>query len=155
MLSRLNRRNFFRVVFSLLGSVLSTAQAVLPLKSQQAVNHLSLDEAIKHLFGTKHYENTQDILIQMPGLAEDGGNVPITIKSTILNVRSISIFSDKNPLPLIAVFKLVPVMEVFVKTRIKMAESGQVIVFMETDERLYRAEKALKVVVGGCDVQSG
>ncbi len=132
-----------------------TAQAALPLKAQKDVDHPSLDEVIKDLLGAKSHEKTNDISIQMPDLAEDGGNVPITIKSTILNVRSISIFSDKNPSPLIAVFQFVPVMEAFVKTRIKMAESGKVIVLVEAGERLYRVEKSLKVVVGGCDVLPG
>lgn len=155
MLSHQNRRSFIYSAFIALSSIITNAtQAALPFVRPPSQDQHALDAAIKDLFEHNHYTLTDAVSIDMPDLAEDGGNVPITIRSSLSNVRSISIFSDKNPQPLIATFKFSPTMQAFVKTRIKMAESGKIIVFVRTDKQLYRTDRALKVVLGGCDLLS-
>ena len=146
------RRQFIQIALTLFESFFAIAQAAVPSNHPQK-SHPGLDAAIDKLLAGQSYTETDAILIQMPDLAEDGANVPITITSTLTDVRLISIFSDQNPSPLIAVFNFSSAMEAFVKSRIKMAASGQVIILLRSGNRFYRAEKMVQVARGGCDIQ--
>ena len=64
--------------------------------------------------------------------------------------RSISILAAKNPIPLIATFKLEPGTKGFVATKIKMAESGEVVAVVKAGDSLISARKHIKVTAGGC-----
>ena len=54
---------------------------------------------------------------------DDGKVVPITVKSSIDNVESIVILSEKNPTPMVARFNLKPGALPEISTRIKMGKS--------------------------------
>ncbi len=80
------------------------------------------------MFGSSTLEASDKVVLKAPGIAENGAVVPISINAEQLeNVESISIFSEKNPTPLVARFKLKPGCVPEVSTRIKMGESGDVI----------------------------
>jgi len=65
------------------------------------------------------------------------------------NVDSISILSEVNQNPLIAVFNL-PGAEPYVSTRIKMGKTGNVVAVVKSGGKLYSAKKEVKVTIGGC-----
>ena len=94
--------------------------------------------------------DTDKIEIKLPKIAGNGAAVPITVSSSLDNIQSISILVEKNPIPLVAKFNLSAELDVFVSARLKMAETSNVIVLVETREGLYRAKEQVKVILGGC-----
>lgn len=94
--------------------------------------------------------DTDKIEIKLPKITGNGAAVPITVSSSLQNIQSISILVEKNPIPLVAKFNLSAELDVFVSARIKMAETSNVIVLVETHEGLYRAKEQVKVILGGC-----
>ena len=91
-----------------------------------------------------------ELVLTVPELAENGSSVPITVSSRMEGVESISVFASKNFNPLIAVFKLGEGVDPYVETRIKMAESADVVAVAKVKDKLYSVSKPVKVAVGGC-----
>ena len=126
----------------------SSAMAAYPKEAFQAKE---LSAALKQLLGTD--ATTQDqkkVWIEADDAAEDGAQVRIEVYSDLSNIDSISILAAKNPIPLIASFKLEPGTKGFVATKIKMAESGEVVAVLKAGDNLYSARKHIKVTAGGC-----
>ena len=90
------------------------------------------------------------IQIEAPDLAEDGTVVPVKIRAELTGVESISIIAEKNPVPLVACFKLSPDVIPSIATRIKLAGSSHMIALVEAQGKLYTRSKFVKVVQGGC-----
>jgi len=84
----------------------------------------------------------------VPDIAENGKVVPIEIIADFPNVESITILSEKNPRPLVAQFNFK--VRGWVKTRIKMAGTGNVTVVVKADNKLYKTSRQVKVTIGGC-----
>jgi sulfur-oxidizing protein SoxY len=76
--------------------------------------------------------------------------VPITVTSSLENIQSISLLVEKNSIPLVATFRLSAQLDAFISARLKMAETSDVIVIVETRDSLYRAKEQVKVIIGGC-----
>lgn len=109
-----------------------------------------LNDTLARLFKERKITETDQIEIKIPMIAENGAVVPLTISSSLADVKSLSILVEKNPAPLAARFELAPELDVFVSARIKMAETCNVIVIAETKEALYSARELVKVTIGGC-----
>ncbi|HZA29283.1 MAG TPA: thiosulfate oxidation carrier protein SoxY [Gammaproteobacteria bacterium] len=91
------------------------------------------------------------IRIEIPVLAEDGAVVPVKIHTDLAEVESISLIAEKNPMPLVASFKLATgVVNPFIATRIKLAQSSYVIALVKAQGRFYIASKSVKVIESGC-----
>jgi len=136
-------------------SLASTLGWLMPLKAMaqwQAENFTpgKLDDSISRLFKGQKIADSQDIELKIPTIAENGAVVPLTVSSRLSDVRAISIFVAKNPVPLAARFELSPELDPFVSARIKMAETSDVIVVAETGSGLYSARQLVKVTIGGC-----
>ena len=109
-------------------------------------------DALRQLFSDTWIAPSDRIAIELPGLAENGAVVPLTVTADFPAVESISVVSDKNPVPLIARFDFGPdATGGYIATRIKLAESGNVTVVVRADGKLYSAQKFIEVTVGGCD----
>jgi sulfur-oxidizing protein SoxY len=150
------RRSFLRksLVFSAY-SLASTLGLFAPLKvfaQWQAENFKQgpFEESLKQLFKNQPISESKDIEIKIPLIAENGAVVPITVSSSLPDIRTISIFVAKNPVPLAARFELSPALDPFVSARLKMAETSEVIAVAETDAGLYSARQLVKVTIGGC-----
>ena len=127
----------------------------MPLKAMgqwQAENFTpgKLDDSITRLYQGQKIADSKDIELKIPTIAENGAVVPLTVSSRLGDVRAISIFVAKNPVPLAARFELSPELDPFVSARIKMAETSDVIVVAETGSGLYSARQLVKVTIGGC-----
>lgn len=85
-------------------------------------------------------------------LAENGAVVPIKVTTELTDLRSISLIASANPVPLVATFVCGPRTQGFVATRIKLAESCDVVAVVETAQGCYRAQKSIEVTIGGCGV---
>jgi sulfur-oxidizing protein SoxY len=93
---------------------------------------------------------SSDIQIIAPDKAENGAVVQIEVTSRILKTESIAIFVENNPTALIANFEFGEGAEGFVVTRIKMAETSDVIAVIRSGNRYFSAKKRVEVFENGC-----
>jgi sulfur-oxidizing protein SoxY len=91
-----------------------------------------------------------DISIVTPEIAENGASVPVGVESKVPGTQSIAILVPKNPLPLAAVFDIPEGTAPRVKTRVKMAETSDVLILVKAQGKFYVAKKEVKVTLGGC-----
>ena len=112
--------------------------------------HRSIEKTLQELFPDKVIKKSRKIKLKLPKTAENGNVVPITITSTIDNIESVYILSEKNPVPLVAKFTLDPSLEPYIGTRFKMQETCDVIVIVKAGEEYFQARQKVKVTIGGC-----
>lgn len=99
----------------------------------------------------------QGISLTMPTVAENGGQVPLTVQvespqTAAHHVTAIHVFATRNPTPGVASFRLTPaIARAEVQTRIRLAEQQQVIaIAVLNDGSLRRAVAEVRVSQGGC-----
>ena len=141
-------------------SVVAVAALVAPVTNLQAVDFRATKpkawsaehspEAIKEMFGSGALKTSNKIKFTAPKLAENGGSIPINIKSD-LDLEIIAIFQDANPRAATAMFT-VPVGGIIdYDFRIKMRKTAVVtIVAKGRDGTLYTVAKEIDVSIGGC-----
>lgn len=150
---RISRRTFLSS--TLAGSVLALGATFLPRTllaewPKKAFEAKSVDDALTALFNSNEATESDKIKLDAPDIAENGSVVKIEISTELEKVESIAIVAEKNPVPLVAQFKLGENTVGFVSTRIKMGETGNVIAVVKADGKLYKASKEVKVTIGGC-----
>ncbi|MCZ8235982.1 MAG: thiosulfate oxidation carrier protein SoxY [Inhella sp.] len=92
-----------------------------------------------------------DITLTAPDIAENGASVPVSLSTRLPGVKQMALLVEKNPNILVAVFDLGDGMEPDISTRIKMAESSNVVaVAVMGDGRVLFAQRDVKVTLGGC-----
>lgn len=109
-----------------------------------------LKQTLTRLFQIREIIDSDEVTIKAPRTAENGASVPITIKSELEGIEKVYLLVEKNPVPLSAIFQLSPLVDVYIKARIKMAESCDVIAIASDGDRLYRSKRTIKVTEGGC-----
>ena len=116
-------------------------------KAWDAVDSAS---AIKELYGDGALKETKDISLKAPKLAENGGSIPITIKSK-LDLESVAIFQDANPRSTVAVFTVPEKGIISYDLRMKMRKTSKVTVVAKgRDGVLYTVSQNVEVSIGGC-----
>lgn len=147
-----NRREFLKKTLSLSASCFAWLVSPAALADWKSENFIpgKLDDSLKRLFQEHKITESRKIEIKIPQIAENGAVVPITVSSSLADVRAVSILVAKNPVPLAARFELSPDLDPFVSARLKMAETSDVIVIAETGTGLYSARELVKVTIGGC-----
>lgn len=81
---------------------------------------------------------------------ENGAVVPIKVTTDLPDIKSIAIFVEKNPNPLIANFDLSPRCNGFISSRIKMDQSSEVLIVVVSGEQVFSNETYVTVHEGGC-----
>ncbi len=119
-------------------------------RSADAFAAKKMDQALIALFGHNQLENSPNILISAPDIAESGARVRIEISGEIDHTDTIAIFAPQNPNPLIAYFELSKDTIPYIKTNIKMSKTGEIITVFRSKDTLYTTKKTIKVTVGGC-----
>ena len=107
-------------------------------------------DAIKALFGGTPTLSDK-ISFKAPKLAENGGSIPITIKSK-LDLETVALFQDANPRSLSCVFSVPAGAIIEYDFRIKMRQTAFVTVVGKErgTGKLYSATKEIDVSIGGC-----
>lgn len=105
--------------------------------------------ALTEVLGSGSFEDSGDIKIKAPDIAENGSVVPVTVSSGISNVESIAILADSNNTPMAGSFNLNG-SEAYISTRIKMGKTGNVVAVVKSGGKLYANKKEVKVTIGGC-----
>jgi sulfur-oxidizing protein SoxY len=143
-----SRRKWIGAMFA------SGAAALLPLRllanTTAAFKAVEANVALTELFGDTPIEESANIKLKVPDIAENGAVVPVTVSTDIANVQSISIMVDANPNPLSASFKLSADAFADVSTRVKMGKSSKVRALVQTPDKIYTTSKEVKVTIGGC-----
>jgi len=132
------------------GAGLLLPRTVLAAWPKDAFAAKEMSAALNSLLGSDSTEESADIKIKAPDIAENGAVVPITISSDMAGIESISVVAAENPVPLVASFNLGEGAQGFVSTRIKMGKTGDVISVIKAGGKLYSARKEVKVTLGGC-----
>ena len=109
-----------------------------------------LDETLRVELQGQVAQPSDQVILEIPLIAEDGAVVPVTMKSQLPMTSRLLLFAEKNPGPLLSAFKFYPDMEPFVSIRVKLNASGPVIAIAESEGRFYSASKEVTVRVGGC-----
>ncbi len=150
----MERRKFLNM------GLVAVAAAVVPATSLKAVNFRETKasaweaekstEAIKAMFGDGKLNPTDKIKMIAPKLAENGGSIPITLKSD-MDIETIAFFQDANPRSATVVFSVPEGQKVNYSFRIKMRQTAYVTVVAKTkDGKLHTLTKEIDVSIGGC-----
>ncbi len=153
------RRAFLKTSLALSAYSFATATGLIASADTQAewlANFFSqgtLNDSLKKSFNipdVTHIQLSDKIELKLPSIAENGAMVPLTITTGLEQVEQFFVFVEKNPVPLAAIFNLSPNVEATASTRLKMAETAEVIVVAKADGKLYKAQQTVKVTIGGC-----
>jgi sulfur-oxidizing protein SoxY len=137
------------------GSVFAQANTSgLPLPDEPVV------ATMKRLFGNRTIGSGEGkIKLELPLIAEDGGNVGITVETNLpasgpIHVSSVYLVSDKNRLPMLAKFSFTPESgKAFIATNIRLATTTDVRAIVEmNDGTLYSVSRNVRVTISGCDL---
>lgn len=110
----------------------------------------SLNECMKALGSNSPQESTL-LTLTAPDLAENGALVPVEVWSGIPNTQEVALLVRHNPSVLAAHFEFPqPGREVNLSTRLKMARSGDLFVWVRADGHYYFSKKEVRVTLGGC-----
>lgn len=92
------------------------------------------------------------IEITAPRIAENGQQVPLTVRVPDAEARAIHLIATANPTPGVATFRFHPgVVRAEVQTRVRLAEAQRLVVLAElADGRLRQAAVEIGVTTGGC-----
>lgn len=143
-----HRRSVLKYVLAL-GAIAAWPRVLLAARPDAAFTSEDADKAIADLFGQPPVDSDQ-VMMKIPDIAENGAVVPVTVTTKLENVESISVVVDNNPTPLAASFNLSPKSVPSVSVRIKMGQSSRVRALVKADGNLYSTSKEVKVTIGGC-----
>ncbi|GLR26464.1 MULTISPECIES: thiosulfate oxidation carrier protein SoxY [Limnobacter] len=110
----------------------------------------SMDEFYKTLKGELPQES-QDVKVIAPDIAENGAVVPLGAMSSVLNTSEMYLLIANNPAVLSSKFLIPQGTDAEVNIRVKMNKTGDVFAMVKsTDGKYYFAKKEVKVTLGGC-----
>jgi sulfur-oxidizing protein SoxY len=132
-----------------LGAALLRPWNALAAWNQGAFQAKSTLDGMKAL-GITEPQDSGDIVIRAPDIAENGAVVPIDITSNIPGTTSIAVFIEKNPFPYTGTFEFAAGAVPFVHLRAKMGETSPVRVVVAANGKFYTTAKEVKVTIGGC-----
>lgn len=135
----------------LLGTGLLTPSRLLAAEWQRsAFTARTLNDALR-LHGSQAATESRDIVISAPEIAENGAKVEVDITCNLPNTKTLSVFAEKNPMPLCAQLDFTGNALPYVRIQLKLAESTRVRVIARTqDGKNHVALREIKVTLGGC-----
>jgi len=135
---------------------LMAAAGLLPVRAARsedwnkaAFEAKKMDDVVR-MFGGGAPQQSIDLVLNGPEIAENGAVVPLEIESKLSNTESIAILIEKNPNILAAYFGIPPGTLPWLQTRVKMAETCTVYALARAGGRFYYAAREIKVTIGGC-----
>ena len=154
---RTNRRNFLKGAMR--ATVLGTAAVAGLLRPRvvvakdwpaNAFRAQNVDAVLEALFPGQQLVPSDAIALSAPIAPENGAVVPVKVRTTLADVRSITVVCMKNPFPLAGSFQLHQGLEGELSTRVKLAESQQVKAIVHAGDKYFVAAFEVKITSGGC-----
>lgn len=149
----MNRRTVVKAIAAggaLIGASVMMPRAAMAAWAESAFKADKQDAAMNALLGSSEAAASAEVTLKAPDIAENGAVVPVTVRTGMANVESISIFVENNPNPLVAEFMIPAGTDADVSTRLRMGKTSKVTAVVKADGKLYSAAKEVKVTIGGC-----
>jgi sulfur-oxidizing protein SoxY len=148
----MNRRSVVKAIAA--GGALVGASVLMPRIAMAAWTTKAFEaedqaKAMNELLGGVA-EESAEVTLKAPDIAENGAVVPVTVRSSMAGVESMSIFVENNPNPLVAQFMIPAGTDADVSTRLRMGKTSKVTAVVKANGKLYSASKEVKVTIGGC-----
>lgn len=148
----MNRRSVVKAIAA--GGALVGASVLMPRIAMAAWTTKAFEaedqaKAMNELLGGTA-EESAEVTLKAPDIAENGAVVPVTVRSSMAGVESMSIFVENNPNPLVAQFIIPAGTDADVSTRLRMGKTSKVTAVVKANGKLYSASKEVKVTIGGC-----
>lgn len=105
---------------------------------------------LRELYGRDDIPASDEIRIGVAKLAENGAVVPVKVEVDLPHVDEITLIATRNPVPLIGRFACGPRTRPFVATRVKLAETSEIVAVVRRGEELLLARAPVEVTIGGC-----
>jgi sulfur-oxidizing protein SoxY len=102
------------------------------------------------VLGTDQSTMSAAVELDLPGMAETGDLVQLSVRTTLADVESITIVADKNPNPIIAHYRIDSQLEPYIATRVRLAQSGDVHALVKAGGAVYRTTRHVEIGIGGC-----
>jgi sulfur-oxidizing protein SoxY len=144
----LSRRTILKSVSGVLA--LALPSAVMAKWPQAAFEAKTVNTVLDNLYDYSEMEESSEIKIKAKSVVDNGRIIPIEIQTNLANVKSIAIISETNPVPLVGEFHFADNVLPWVRTRIKMGATGNLIVTVKTNSQVYIARKKITVNLSGC-----
>ena len=146
--SRLNRRSLLlRLAACLTLPWMARGVAARPSRAFAAED---VPTVLRELFGRDDIPASDLVRIGVAKLAENGAVVPVKVDVDLPHVDDITLLATRNPVPLIGRFTFGPRTRPFVATRVKLAETSEILAIARRGDELLLARAAVEVTVGGC-----
>ena len=153
LLSTANRRCFLIRTAGFAAAV--GISSALPLTASRATPQ-AMQEAIRKIVGEAALQHGK-VTLDVPPLVENGNAVPLTVSidspmTEADHVKAVHIFNEKNPQPHVISVTLGPrAGRASVSTRIKLADSQQVVALAELSDGSFWSESAdIIVTIAAC-----
>tara|TARA_Y100000287_G_C14197947_1_gene343755 strand:- start:428 stop:889 length:462 start_codon:yes stop_codon:yes gene_type:complete len=151
----MNRRNFIKNSMLFAGTLAVAPSLVITKKAYAAWPKKSFDikdltESVSSVYGHNNLEESSQVKLKAPEIAENGAIVPINVSTTLNNVDSIMIFVENNPQPLSSGYQLTALAEPSIGTRLKMGKTSNVMAAVKSGDKVYTSTQEVKVTIGGC-----
>jgi sulfur-oxidizing protein SoxY len=118
--------------------------------NKSAFEAKSVADAAK-AFGGGAPTESKEVTLTAPDIAENGAVVPMTVASSLPNLKHLLVLVEKNPNALVAMFDVNDALEPIFATRAKMGQTSDVYaVAITQDGKALYAKKEVKVTLGGC-----
>ena len=118
--------------------------------NRAAFDAKTVPDAVKAYGGSAPVES-KDVTLTAPDIAENGAVVPMTVATTLPNVKQLLVLVEKNPSALVAKFDVSDAVEANFATRAKMGQTSEVYaVAITADNKAFYTRKEVKVTLGGC-----
>lgn len=146
------RRRFLQRVLALLAAAVPAANGWAALHARPATAFAATDTkvALKALYGADDYPLSAAVRIGVASRAENGAVVPVKVDVDLPEVTEIALLATRNPVPLIGRFVLSPRLRPFIATRVKLAETCDLLAVVRTPDGVVMARQTVEVTVGGC-----
>ena len=147
------RRRFLRFTCSALAA--GCAGLIRPLAAFCADWSKSAFEArtwdgVLNVFKVSNPIASDDIVLQVPSIAVDGANVPVTVASKLPNTQMIAVGVENSAAPLAANFTFANDIEPEFTLHVKMPRTSHVKVLVHADGKYYLTSREVKVAAGAC-----
>lgn len=107
------------------------------------------DDAWRALLGGARAGRSDDILLELPELAEDGAHVPLTLNAAREDVEALFVLAEMNPAPLLASVELAADALPYLAARVRLNGSGFVWAVARCRAGWYYARREVRVARGG------
>lgn len=133
-----------------MGTGLLTPSRVIAAWPEKAFSQKTVDTAIQALFGSNTYEDSKDISLKTPDIAENGAVVPVKVRTTIAGAESISVIAYENVRPLAVTADFAGNARPALSTRVKLGKTSKILALVKANGKVYGASRTVKVTIGGC-----